>query len=235
MIRFVQAGWWIPGMLRSGWSGELQANYNDMQMKLNELGLVPLVQGQAPMPSIGMYYSQAEYDFIQLLTTSDERPQNAQSIVTYSIWLASRNWAGTSPVPILKASDAVEPAGVDMPRNALRGVRSVAGWYLLGSLEKPWYSDIEKNIRDAQEKRAELGLNDCTPLYFTQCASTQTLQMVQSRWEEAPGSNESWQDPNALQQYVNWWGSRGFGSQRPIPFMTPLLLSEALLAAGRAP
>lgn len=235
MVQFVQAGWWIPGSLRPGWSSDLQANYNDMAMKFNELGIVPLVEGQPPFQGIGMYYSQAEYDFIQLLATNDKRPQDAQTIVAYSIWLASRRWAGTSPVPVLKAINAPAPQGVHIPPQARLSAHSIAGWYLLGSLERAWYGDVEKNLIAAQEKRRELGLRDCSPLYFTQCATAQTLQVVQSPWQQPKGAVDACQDPDPIQQYIQWWGAQGFGGQRPIPFMTPTLVGDALDAARKTP
>lgn len=232
MLDYVQAGWWIPGKLQRGWASNLQANYNDMSAKLRQLGLVALVPGQPPHQDLGLYYSQADYDFLQLLAAPDPARghQNPQRIVAYSCWLGAQGWAGVSPVPVLLPADTPAAAGVQIPRHAALGAFSVAGWYLLGRLDAPWFTDVPGHLARAADRRAELGLRDASPLYFTQTAACQTLQLVQSRWTGA-----GTQDFGAVQQYADWWGGQGFGGQHAIPFMTPTLLGDALLVASQAP
>lgn len=227
MPTYRQAGWWIPGKLEAGWSSDLQANYNDMLSKFNQLELTPIVQGPPPFQGLGLYYSQGDWDFIQLLTSED--PDHAQTIVTYSIWLSNQGWASTSPVSIAVAEGHDEALGVDIPAAAADGGFGIAGWYLVGSLESAWYADVEGNLVAAAQQRRALGLRDCSPLYVTQNASSSTVQMIQAPWRDGR------QDFDPVQQYANWWGQQGFGSQRAVPFMTPTLLGNALLKAGETP
>jgi hypothetical protein len=233
MITYVQAGWWIPGKLQQGWGTDIQASYNDMAAKLRQLKLSPLVAGQTPFQELGFYYSQADYDFFQLLSASDPAhggAQNARTIVAYSCWLGARGWASTSPVPILVPANAAPPLGVEIPNRAKTGGYSVAGWYLLGKLDGDWYADVAGNLAKATARRASLGLRDASPLYFTQTAVCHTIQILQSRWTDS-----GCQDFDAIQQYVDWWGAQGFGVQRAIPFMTLSLVGKALFTASETP
>ena len=240
---FVHVGWWIPGTLQSGWSNTYQANFNDMAPKLQQLKLKPLVPGLFPNQNLGFYFSEAEWDFIQLLAV--ESPvQTDVTIVAYSVWLADQGWASMSPIPILD----LKIPGFKCPTASSSLLADTntpwdytdfpVGWYLPGTLNSTWYENLNANYKAACKKRKELGLLDLSSFYFTQSASYDCIQMVQppaAGGKKRKGEAIHFPDETLLRAYVEWFSEMGFGNLGPVPFMSPNLVSEALLLAGKTP
>lgn len=232
MDQFAQAGWWIPGSLLPGWSSTFQANFNDLGAKLAQLRLTPIVAGPPPDPDIGFYFSEAEYDFIQLLTLEPvhpgppERVLPATNVVAYSIWMASQGWAHFSPIPILTMRQEPPPPPLS-PAALSREASYPAGWYLPGKLSASWYEKIDENYALAEKARADLKIEDLSPFYLTQSTLYDCVQMVTIRPENA--------QETSIMAYLAWFNGAGFGSLSAVPFLAPDLVSAAINLAGMTP
>jgi hypothetical protein len=232
-VLFPQAGWWIPGSLLPNWGRTFQANFNDMAPKLAQLQLNPIVPGEPPDQDLGFYFSEAEYDFIQLLAptpTSDTQKNSmvlpAANIVAYSIWMASQGWAHFSPIPIFEVRAEHVP-GKPSASAINRESTYPAGWYLPGKLSQAWFQDPVKNNKLANKARAELNIEDLSPFYLTQSTLYDCVQMVTI----APNNVGR----TSIMAYLRWFNANGFGSLSAIPFLGPSLVSNSLLLAGKTP
>ena len=237
--QFKQVGWWIPGSLKPGWDAHYQANFADMANKFNQLGIVPLVNGIMPDPKLGFYFSMAEFDYIQLLTV--EPPGGTQidgkqldglasySIVAYSVWMSTQGWSGFSPIPILQLQ-GVNNEKLYSPTTNLEQTYFPTGWYFVGSFSSAWYTQLHKNYEMAMTKREDLGIQSLSSLYFCQSSLYDCIQMVQ-----APYDGKNVPDAGVVQEYASWFSEKGFGSLKPIPFMSEDLLREAIQIAAKTP
>lgn len=248
--QFEQVGWWIPGKLNPGWASQFQANFVDMANKFNQLGIKSLVNGMLPSEETGFYFSQAEFDFIQLLTvcppqgTQISEGQNFQnlasySIVTYSIWLSSVGWGGFSPIPILKPSFLSDSSPCEESLPILTANYSTyypMGWYFTGSFSAEWHNRLEDNYKLAEAKRKELNITDLSPLYFCQSTFYDCVQMVLAPpIKQADPSIAAAPDAGVIQEYVSWFNAKGFGNLKCVPFMSIDLVNESLQLAGKTP
>lgn len=228
---YTHVGWWVPGSLNAGWSRTYQANFNDMFDKFQQLGIQTLVQSLPGSLDVGLYFSEAEYDFLQLLTLKPRQGQPHRlptlPIVAFSIWLASQGWAHFSPIPLLQFQGAVEHLH---PVQAPENEQYPCGWYLTGSLAGAWYSHLPENYLRAQQHRDSLGLRDISPLYLTESTVYDCIQLVQAPVRPDGSSNES-----RVAEYVAWFAEQSFGHLSMVPFMSPALIEDASLLAGRNP
>ncbi len=233
--QYEQAGWWIPGSLKSGWDTDIQANYSDMANKFDQLGIVPLVPGLLPNIELGLYYSMAEFDYIQFITI-DPKSQDggaealpAHKMVAYSVWMSEQGWSGFSPIPILRLKGTEDYEVLNIPSDDYDHLHYPAGWYFLGSLSQAWYEDPSARYQQAYEKRVELGISNLSPLYSCQSSLYDCVQMVQAPFVDGVPQI------GVIEEYVNWFNAMGFGNLNSIPFMSEDLLSEAIELAGKTP
>jgi hypothetical protein len=245
--RFVQAGWWIPGSLKSGWDNTYQQNFNDLATKMTQLELRSLISGVGAEPQLGFYFSQAQYDFLQILATgaaagagggADSGPlpvQVAQIIVAYSIWFSSQGWGGFSPVPVV---ECVAPGVINeaRPPRPMTDLQYPIGWYLLGTPMQAWFDNLAANFRKAQAKRQELEILDLSPFYLTQGAVYGCLQLVQPPLlPAAPRDGGIACDQDRLTAYLAWFAGQGFGNLGATPLMSTTLVSGAINLASKNP
>ena len=235
---YEQVGWWIPGSLKPRWDANFHANFNDIDGKMEQLGLVPLVRGLMPNQAIGFYFSMAEFDYIQLLTVKPLSGKQATvklpdalasyTIVAYSVWMSSQGWSGFSPIPIMELQGVSEDEYAT-PMAFPEQTYYPAGRYLIGELSQRWFQNIQKNYRIALEKRIELNFNILSPLYHCQSSIYDCIQMLQAPHDEGVPR------AGAIQEYVAWFNGMGFGNLKAIPFMSETLLEEAINIAHKTP
>jgi hypothetical protein len=245
--QFVMQGWAILGSLKSGWNTDIQQNYNDMHVKLKQIGLrslLPPSQAEPVLYPDDFFYSQGTYDFMQLLTTVGGVSSSGEledfRIVAYSIWMSAQGWAGFSPFPLVSYNKDGEkpPAYVLYPvdQETDEQATHITGWCVGGSFGTEWYKDLKGNYDAAFATRREFGLSEATPLYWTQRQDLQCLQVLQAPEEvnPAPGTSIT-NNSSALIRYLNWFASRGFGSLWAQPFMSGNMIGEANSLAGHVP
>ena len=237
---YCHAGWFVPGHLKPGWMEQFRANFNDVRVKFQQLGITPLVRGVGGEEDLGFFFSQAQYNFVQFLTAQDPFMQSArewvrpstQRIVAYSLWMSLQGWAGFSPVPVFRhLSDADAVQDFIYPEQDPEFRHTPFGWYLLGRLDSAWYADIHQSLMRAADKRDSLGLAAITPMYRAQGGDFDCVQAVQSLRPDPSGLP----DPSAAMAYAEWFSRQGYGRLRATPLLSTTLVEAGMFSALRNP